>query len=114
MWQGFFFAANVKFLLGGPNMLFSRLLFFPLLSSHPSCHGPMAYSSWYLNCPWGLYAPPPPVAMAVVGWFLFFSFLGGGKCTQLTPKTKFLLLISIRDLHQKKKTKNIAYACFSM
>ena len=27
----------------------------------------------YPNCPWGLYASPPPVAMAVVGWFLCFS-----------------------------------------
>ena len=34
----------------------------------------------YPKCPWRLYASPPPVAMAVVGWFLcfppFFFFFG--------------------------------------
>ena len=47
----------------------------------------------YPKCPWGLYASPPLVAMAVVGWFLcfpaFFFWKKGG--------------VSICDLRQKKK-----------
>ena len=57
----------------------------------------------YSKCPWGLYASPPPVAMAVVGWFLCFPAFFLEKWvffphTRLTPKKK-----SLRDLHQKKK-----------
>ena len=57
----------------------------------------------YPKCPWGLYASPPPVAMAVVGWFLCFPAFFLEKWvffshTRLTPKKK-----SLRDLHQKKK-----------
>ena len=61
----------------------------------------------YPKCPWGLYASPPPVAMAVVGWFLcfpafFFVFFWKNGVffshTRLTPKKK-----SLRNLHQKKK-----------
>ena len=58
----------------------------------------------YPKCPWGLYASPPPVAMAVVGWFLCFpAFFFLEKRvffshTRLTPKKK-----SLRDLHPKKK-----------
>ena len=81
----------------------------------------------YPKCPWGLYASPPPVAMAVVGWFLCFPafFWKNGfffpirdlrqkkkvyatytknkinfrrKKTRLTPKKK-----KLRDLRQKKK-----------
>ena len=70
----------------------------------------------YPKCPWGLYASPPPVAMAVVGWFLcfpaFFFFWKNGfffSHARLTPKKK-----SLRDLHQKKKIsvekKNATYA----
>ena len=71
----------------------------------------------YPKCPWGLYASPPPVAMAVVGWFLCFPaffFLKNGvffpirvlrqkkKSTRLTPKKKFPSKKK-RDLRQKKK-----------
>ena len=57
----------------------------------------------YPKCPWGLYASPPPVAMAVVGWFLCFPAFFLEKWvffphTRLMPKKK-----SLRDLHQKKK-----------
>ena len=64
---------------------------------------------------WGLYASPPPVAMAVVGWFLcfpaFFFWKKGfffsicnlrrkKKFTRLTPKKKSIE--KKRDLRQKK------------
>ena len=59
----------------------------------------------YPKCPWGLYASPPPVAMAVVGWFLcfpaFFFFWKNGfffPIRDLRQKKK-----SLHDLHQKKK-----------
>ena len=57
----------------------------------------------YPKCPWGLYASPPPVAMAVVGcscvsppffWKNGFFF----PIRDLRQKKK-----SLRDLHQKKK-----------
>ena len=47
----------------------------------------------YPKCPWGLYASPPPVAMAVVGWFLCFPAFFGKKG----------FFFPIRDLRQKKK-----------
>ena len=71
----------------------------------------------YPKCPWGLNASPPPVAMAVVGWFLCFPafFLEKWvffphtrltpkkkKFTRLTPKKKFPSKKK-RDLRQKKK-----------
>ena len=48
----------------------------------------------YPKCPWGLYASPPPVAMAVVGWFLCFPAFFFWKNGFFFP---------IRDLRQKKK-----------
>ena len=48
----------------------------------------------YRKCPWGRYASPHPVAMAVVGWFLCFpAFFFMEK----------LVFFPIRDLRQKKK-----------
>ena len=59
----------------------------------------------YPKCPWGLYASPPPVAMAVVGWFLCFpAFFFIKKRGFFSP---------IHDLCQKKKSvrkKNARYA----
>ena len=55
----------------------------------------------YPKCPWGLYASPPPVAMAVVGWLLcfpaFFFKLGFFFPYATCAKKK-----SLCDLHQKK------------
>ena len=65
----------------------------------------------YPKGPWGLYASPPPVAMAVVGWFLcfpaflfsflsfFFFFL---EKRVFLPHTRLAPKKSLRDLHQKK------------
>ena len=66
--------------------------------NHPSRHGSIALPVPEVpppkKCPWGLYASPPPVAMAVVGWFLCFSAL-------------FLenrVFFPIRDLRPPKKS----------
>ena len=68
----------------------------------------------YPKCPWGLYASPPPVAMAVVGWFLcfpaFFFFLEKWvffSHTRLTPKKKNFRRKKKRDLRQKKKLRDL-------
>ena len=57
----------------------------------------------YRKCRWGLYASPPPLATAVVGWFSYF------RTFFFLWKTG--LVFFIRDLHQKKsarlKTKKI-------
>ena len=54
----------------------------------------------YPKCRWGLYASPPPVAMAVVGLFLLSSFFcEKKKCTRVASGKKK----SIRGLHQEKK-----------
>ena len=57
----------------------------------------------YPKCPWGLYPSPPPVAMAVVGWFLcfpaFFFFVEKGV---FFPHATYAKKKSLRDLHQKK------------
>ena len=54
----------------------------------------------YPKCRWGLYASPPPVAMAVVGLFLLSSFFcEKKKCTRVASGEKK----SIRGLHQEKK-----------
>ena len=62
----------------------------------------------YPKCQWVLYASPPPVAMAIVGWFLcppppfFLRDLHQKKIpskkTQLMPKKK------LRNLRQKRVT----------
>ena len=57
----------------------------------------------YPKCPWGLYASPPPVAMAVVGWFLCFpAFFFFGKMGFFFPYATYAKKKSLRDLHQKK------------
>ena len=78
----------------------------------------------YPKCPWGLYASPPPVAMAVVGWFLCFpAFFFFEKWvffshTLLTPKKKVYATYTKkkkkefpskkkRDLRQKKKVRDL-------
>ena len=60
-------------------------------ASHPSHHAPLLYPcTRYPNCLWGLYASPPPVAVAVVGLFLLSSFFPGRKkCTQVPSKKQF-------------------------
>ena len=71
----------------------------------------------YPKCPWGLYASPPPVAMAAVRWFLCFSafFLEKWVFFSHTPlaakknvyatytKRKKFPSKKKRDLRQKKK-----------
>ena len=83
----------------------------------------------YPKCPWGLCASPPPVAMAVVGWFLRFPALFFGKkgvFFHMRQKTKFTQLIQKKfrqtkkcDLRQKGKNyatygkkKKASYAYF--
>ena len=91
----------------------------PAMSIKTPLHatGPLLYPCRrYPKCPWGLYASPPPAAMAVVGWFLFFPaffflfFLKKGffSIRDLYQKQK-----SLRDLHEKKQNsvkKNATYA----
>ena len=63
----------------------------------------------YPKCPWGLYASPPPVAMAVVGWFVFPRLFFGKKAffshTRLTPKKKFMRLTPKKQNFRRKKTR---------
>ena len=67
----------------------------------------------YPKCPWGLYASPPPVAMAVFGWFLCFPafFWKNGF---FSPIRDLRQKKSLRYLNQKKKIsvekKNATYA----
>ena len=55
----------------------------------------------YPKCPWGLYASPPPVAMAVVGWFLCFPgfFFFFGKMGFFFPYATYAKKKKLRDLH---------------
>ena len=68
----------------------------------------------YPKCPWGLYASPPPVAMAVVGWFLCFPAFFLEKWVFFSPYATYAKKKSLRDLHQKKnisvENKNATYA----
>ena len=72
----------------------------------------------YPKCPWGLYASPPPVAMAVVGWFLCFpafflekwvfffpyaTYAKKKKVYATYTKKKKISVEKKRDLRQKKK-----------
>ena len=64
----------------------------------------------YPKCPWGLYASPPPVAMAVVGWFLcfpafFFEKWGFFSHTRLTPKKKKYPTYTKKKISVEKKTR---------
>ena len=66
----------------------------------------------YPKCPWGLYASPPPVAMAVVGWFLCFPAFFLEKWvffshTRLTPKKKKFTRLTPKKkkFRRKKKTR---------
>ena len=65
----------------------------------------------YPKCPWGLYASRPPVAMAVVGWFLCFPAFFLEKWvffphTRLTPrKKKFTRLTPKKKISVEKKTR---------
>ena len=64
------------------------------------------------KCPWGLYDSPPPVAMAVVGWFLCFSafcFFFGKRV--FFSICHFHRKKSLRVLHQKNisSKKNTIY-----
>ena len=57
----------------------------PAMSINPTLHAiaPLRYPCWrYPKCLWGLYASPPPVAMAVVECFPSVFF----PCTQIKPK----------------------------
>ena len=68
----------------------------PAMSIKTTLHAtaPLLYPCrGYPKCPWGLYASPPPVPMAVVGWFLCFPAFFLGKW----------VFFPIRDLRQKKK-----------
>ena len=54
----------------------------PLLILSPARHNSIVSAGGTQNVLWGLYASPPPVAVAVVGWFLcsfFFLFLEKGS-----------------------------------
>ena len=90
----------------------------PAMSMKTTLHAtaPLLYPCRrYSKCPWGLYASPPPVAMAVVGWFLCFpAFFSPffGKNGVFFPYTTSGRKKSIRDLHQKKfpSNKNATYA----
>ena len=75
---------------------------------------PLLYPCWrYPKCPWGLYASPPPVAMAVVGWFLCFpAFFFWEKWvffpqTRLTPQKKVYATCTKKNFRPKK---NATYA----
>ena len=64
----------------------------------------------------GLYASPPPVAMAVVGWFLcfpaFFFFWKKGfffSHTRLTPQKKKFTPLTPKEKNSVEK-KNAIYA----
>ena len=79
----------------------------PAMSIKTTLHAtaPLLYPCQrYPKCPWGLYASSPPVAMAVVGWFLcfpaFFFFLE--KCVFFLYAT-YGKKKSLRDLHKKKQ-----------
>ena len=111
-------------------MMSSSILFLPSAGNEykNTLHAtaPLLYPCWrYTKCLWGLYSSPPRVAMAVVGWFLFFPtfffFLEKGFFfhTRLTQKKKLyatcglkknsveknpiFATIKIPDLRQKKK-----------
>ena len=79
----------------------------PAMSIKTTLHGtaPLLYPCRrYPKCPWGLYASPPPVAMAVVRWFLcfpafFFFFWKNGFFFPIRDLRQKNFL---RDLHQKK------------
>ena len=68
----------------------------------------------YPKCPWGLCASPPPVAMAVVGWFLCFPAFFLEKWvffshTRLTPKKKKFTRLTPKKENFRRK-KNATYA----
>ena len=87
-----------------PPFAASYLRHLPAMSVKTTLHAtaPLLYvCRRYPKCPWGLYASPPPVAMALIGWFLcfpafFLFFLKNG------------FHFPIRDLHKKK-----VYATYS-
>ena len=83
----------------------------PVMSLKTTLH-PLLYPCWrYPKCPWGLYASPPPVAMAVFGWFLCpHTFFG---------KKDFFPILNLRqkksfDWKKMRLTakKKVSYACF--
>ena len=89
----------------------------PVMSIKTTLHAtaPLLYPCRrYPKCPWGLYASPPPVAMAVVGWFLCFPAFFFGKMCFFFPYATYAKKKSLRHLHQKKKKfrrkKNATYA----
>ena len=69
----------------------------------------------YPKCPWGLYASPPPVAMAVVGWFLCFPAFFLEKWVffshmRLTPKKKKVYATYTKKKKNSVEKKNATYA----
>ena len=97
----------------------------PAMSIRTTLHAtaPLLYPCRrYPKCPWGLYASPPPVAMAVVGWFLCFPSFFLEKWvffshTRLTPKKKVYATYTKKKNFRRKKTrltpKNKSYATYA-
>ena len=77
--------------------------------NHPSCHGSIALPVPEVpKMSVGAICSPPPVAMAVVGWFLcfpafFFFKMGFFPHTRLTPKIEVYMTYTKKKIPWKKK-----------